>query len=105
MTLERTVDDKGKLRTVIPVSDVRRVVSFSHMTAGEGGWRVAIVDPAEAMNHNAANALLKVLEEPPPQCVLLLVSPAPGRLLPTLRSRCCPLRRERIRVGKERGST
>lgn len=91
MTLERTVDDKGKLRTVIPVDDVRRLVSFARMTAGEGGWRVAIVDPADDLNRNAANALLKILEEPPPQCVLLLVSHAPGSLLATIRSRCCQL--------------
>jgi len=91
MTLERTVDDKGKLRTAIPVDDVRRLVSFSHMTAGEGGWRVAVVDPADDLNRNSANALLKILEEPPPQCILLLVSHAPGSLLATIRSRCCQL--------------
>jgi DNA polymerase-3 subunit delta' len=91
MTLERSVDDKGKLRTVIPVDDVRRLNAFARMTAGEGGWRVAIVDPADDLNRNSANALLKILEEPPPQCVLLLVSHAPGSLLPTIRSRCCQL--------------
>ncbi len=91
MTLERGEDDKGKPRTVIPVDDVRRLVSFSHMTAGEGGWRIAVVDAVDEMNRNAANALLKILEEPPPQCILLLVSHAPGSLLPTIRSRCCQL--------------
>src|SRR3546814_12303444 len=61
------------------------------MTAGEGGWRVAVVDAVDEMNRNAANALLKILEEPPPPCILLLVSHAPGSLLPTIRSRCCQL--------------
>jgi DNA polymerase-3 subunit delta' len=91
MTLEKGRDDKGKPRSVIPVEDVRRLLSFARMTAGEGGWRVAIVDSVDEMNRNAANALLKVLEEPPPRSMLLLVSHAPGSLLPTIRSRCCQL--------------
>lgn len=91
MTLEKGHDDKGKPRSVIPVEDVRRLLSFARMTAGEGGWRVAIVDSVDEMNRNAANALLKVLEEPPPRSMLLLVSHAPGGLLPTIRSRCCQL--------------
>lgn len=91
MTLEKGQDDKGKPRSVIPVEDVRRLLSFARMTAGEGGWRVAIVDAVDEMNRNAANALLKVLEEPPPRSMLLLVSHAPGSLLPTIRSRCCQL--------------
>ena len=91
MTLEKGRDEKGKPRSVIPVEDVRRLLSFARMTAGEGGWRVAIVDSVDEMNRNAANALLKILEEPPPQCILLLVSHAPGSLLPTIRSRCCQL--------------
>src|SRR4029078_3808766 len=53
-----------------------------------GDWRVAIVDAADEMNRNSANAVLKVLEEPPPNAVLLIVAHAPGRLLPTIRSRC-----------------
>ncbi len=91
MTLEKGCDDKGKPRSVIPVDDVRRLLSFARMTAAEGGWRVAVVDAVDEMNRNAANALLKILEEPPPQCILLLVSHAPGSLLPTIRSRCCQL--------------
>jgi DNA polymerase III subunit delta' len=58
------------------------------LTPAEGGWRVVVIDGAEDMNPNAANALLKVLEEPPARAILLLVSSAPGRLLPTIRSRC-----------------
>ncbi len=85
----RTVNEKtGKLRGEIVVDDVRSVGDFFHHTAGEGGWRVVVVDCADEMNTNAANALLKVLEEPPPRGLLLLVSHNPGRLLPTIRSRC-----------------
>ena len=89
ITVERTVNEKtGKLRSEIIVDDVRAVGQFFHLTAGEGGWRIAVVDPADDMNQNAANALLKVLEEPPARSLLLLVSHNPGRLLPTIRSRC-----------------
>ncbi|WP_240932486.1 DNA polymerase III subunit delta' [Pelagibius litoralis] len=91
LTLERRADDKGKMRSIIPVEDVRRLLAFARMTAGEGGWRVAIVDSIDETNRNAANALLKILEEPPPRCIILLVSHAPGALLPTIRSRCCQL--------------
>lgn len=84
--------DKQRIQTVIPVDAVRAASHGMGLTAGEGGWRVIIVDGAEEMNPNAANALLKLLEEPPPRAVLLLVTHAPGRLLPTIRSRCCQLR-------------
>lgn len=67
---------------------VRRAVDLLHRTAAEGGWRVVVIDTAEDMNDSAQNALLKALEEPAPKCLLLLVSNAPGRLLPTIRSRC-----------------
>lgn len=77
-----------KLRSEIVAADVRAVGDFLHLTPAEGRWRVVIVDAAEDLNAHAANALLKVLEEPPPQAVLLLVSHAPGRLLATIRSRC-----------------
>jgi DNA polymerase-3 subunit delta' len=77
-----------KLRSEIRVDDVRRTVPFFGSTAALGGYRVAIVDPAEELNRNGANALLKILEEPPPLSLLLIVSHAPGRLLPTIRSRC-----------------
>ena len=80
--------DTGKLMTVLPVDEIRRLANFFGLTSGAGGWRVAIVDPADDMNDNAANALLKLLEEPPPRAMLLLISHAPGRLLPTIRSRC-----------------
>jgi DNA polymerase-3 subunit delta' len=89
MSVERTINEKtGKMRTEIVVADVRSIGGFFHHTAGEGGWRVVVIDCADEMNVNAANAVLKVLEEPPAKAVLLLVSHNPGRLLPTIRSRC-----------------
>jgi DNA polymerase-3 subunit delta' len=92
VTVERGVDDKtGKPRSEIVVRDVRSVASFLHMTPGEGGWRIVVVDSADEMNRIAANAILKILEEPPRRALLLLISHAPGRLLPTIRSRCCRL--------------
>jgi DNA polymerase III subunit delta' len=88
LALERVEDDKGKLSTVIPVDMVRKTIGFFGSTAGEGGWRVCIVDSADELNAAGANALLKILEEPPAKSLLLVVSHAPGRLLPTIRSRC-----------------
>ncbi len=89
ITIERRADDKsGRLRSEIVVEDVRAVAPFLAHTAAEGGWRVAVIDGADEMNRNAANALLKALEEPPDRSLLLLVCHNPGRLLPTIRSRC-----------------
>jgi DNA polymerase-3 subunit delta' len=89
LVLERTEGDSGKLRTVITVDQVRRLISFFGSTAGEGGWRVCIVDSADELKFpEGSNALLKMLEEPPARALFLLVSHAPGRLLPTIRSRC-----------------
>jgi DNA polymerase-3 subunit delta' len=80
--------ETGKETQEIVVAQVREAIEFLLKTSAEGGWRVLVVDEAEAMNRNAANALLKVLEEPPERCLILLVSHSPGRLLPTIRSRC-----------------
>ncbi len=89
LVLERTINEQtGKLYTVIRVDDVRRTVAFFGSTPGEGGWRIAIVDAVDELQREGANALLKVLEEPPARALLLLVSHAPGRELPTIRSRC-----------------
>ncbi len=85
-------EKKQRQRAEITVEDIRPVADFLRLTAAEAGWRVVILDEAETMNRNAANALLKVLEEPPPLTVLLLVSSVPGRLLATIRSRCRLLR-------------
>jgi len=81
-------EKKKCFRTEITVHETRALGDFLHLTPAEGGWRVVVVDSADDMNRNAANALLKVLEEPPARALLLLVSHAPGRLLPTIRSRC-----------------
>jgi DNA polymerase III subunit delta' len=80
--------ETGKLMSVLSVDEMRRLAGFFGMTSGAGGWRVVIVDTADDMNENAANALLKFLEEPPSRAMLLLLSNTPGRLLPTIRSRC-----------------
>jgi DNA polymerase III subunit delta' len=93
MTVERMLNEKTKrMKTQIAVEDVRKITGFMSLTPAEGGWRVVVVDGAEDMNQASANALLKILEEPPPRAILLLVCAAPGRLLPTIRSRCRRLR-------------
>jgi len=86
--IERSLDDNGRLRGEIVIADVRDLGEFMHLTPAEGGWRIAIIDAADEMNRNSANALLKLLEEPPRRAVLILVAHSPGRLLPTVRSRC-----------------
>ncbi|HEY2661958.1 MAG TPA: DNA polymerase III subunit delta' [Caulobacteraceae bacterium] len=91
MVLERVGED-GKLRKVIPVDDARRLPEFFSKAPASSPYRVAIIDAVDDMNANAANALLKTLEEPPERGVLFLVSHAPGGLLPTIRSRCRRLR-------------
>jgi len=80
--------ETGKQMTVLAVNQTRRLDSFFGLTSGAGGWRVAIIDTADDMNDNAANALLKTLEEPPARALLLVLSNSPARLLPTIRSRC-----------------
>jgi DNA polymerase-3 subunit delta' len=86
--VERGVNDQGKPRTEIVVEDVRGLGQFLSLTPAEGGWRVVIVDAVDEMNRSAANAILKLLEEPPARSLLLLVCHQPGRILPTIRSRC-----------------
>jgi len=87
--IERTADQKtGRMRGEIVVQQIRDLNRFFAMTSTAGGWRVAIVDGADEMNVNAANAILKTLEEPPARSVIILVAHAAGRLLPTIRSRC-----------------
>jgi DNA polymerase III subunit delta' len=91
--IRRSTDDKtGRLRAQITVDEVRRLRNFFGLSAADGGHRVVIVDAADDLNPSAANAILKLLEEPPPGAVLLLVSHQPSRLLPTIRSRCRTLR-------------
>ena len=88
LTLERTANDKGVLRTVITVDETRETIGFFGSTAAAEGWRVCVVDTVDELNANASNALLKVLEEPPERSLFLLISHAPARLLPTILSRC-----------------
>ncbi|OCW58157.1 DNA polymerase III subunit delta' [Hoeflea olei] len=93
--LSRPVDEKtGKAKSVITVDEVRRAGKFFAQTSGTGNWRIAIIDPADDLNRNAANAILKILEEPPKRALFLVLSHTPGRLLPTIRSRCLSLRLE-----------
>lgn len=100
LTVEREWDEKRRRqRSEIVVDDVRAIAQFLRLTPAEGGWRVVVLDDAEQLNRNAANALLKVLEEPPMRAVLLLVCNAPGRLLPTIRSRCRRLRLSPLALG------
>lgn len=89
VVIRRAYDQKAKrFAATISVEEVRRLKAFLALSAEEGGRRVVIVDTADEMNVNAANALLKSLEEPPPRTIFLLLANAPGRLLPTIRSRC-----------------
>jgi DNA polymerase III subunit delta' len=86
--LRRGLNERGKPRSEISVDEARGLGGFFSLKSSEGGKRVAIVDAADDLNRNAANAILKTLEEPPSNTVLLLISHAPGGLLPTIRSRC-----------------
>lgn len=81
-------DDKGS----IGVDEVRQLVRFLHLTAVEGKYKIAIIDTCDSMTINAANALLKILEEPPAGALLLLVCNSIGKVLPTVRSRCRTLK-------------
>lgn len=87
MVLERETDD-GKPRRNIPVDEARQLPEFFAKSPASAPYRVAIIDAVDDLNVNAANAVLKTLEEPPPRGVVFLVSHSPGRLLPTIRSRC-----------------
>ncbi len=107
LTLRRPWDEKAKrYRTEVTIDEVRRTQRFFGSTAGEAGWRICVVDAADDLNPNAANAILKMLEEPPTRSVFLLLAHRPGLLLPTIRSRCRrldlpPLPAETIRSALE----
>ncbi|HEX6000264.1 MAG TPA: DNA polymerase III subunit delta' [Hyphomicrobiaceae bacterium] len=89
LVLRRPYDlQRKRVLSVISVDEVRKLRAFLGHTADAGGWRVVIVDSADELNVNAANALLKSLEEPPPRALFLLVASQPSGLLPTIRSRC-----------------
>jgi DNA polymerase III subunit delta' len=86
--LERLENDKGNLARNITVAQVRELGEFLSLTSALSPWRGVVIDSVDDLEKSAANALLKMLEEPPANTVFLLVSHAPGRLLPTIRSRC-----------------
>ncbi len=92
LLIRRPYDLKTKkLRAEIPIAEARKISQFFSRKASEGGWRVCLIDSIDEMNRNATNALLKTLEEPPERALLILLTNAPGRLLPTIRSRCMAL--------------
>jgi DNA polymerase-3 subunit delta' len=87
--LQREMNPKTKkLRPEVIAEHARKVSGFFSKTAGEGGWRVCIIDAADDLNETSANAILKILEEPPKKSLFIIIAHAPGRLLPTIRSRC-----------------
>jgi len=92
LLIRRPYDDKTKkLRSEIPIAETRKISTFFSRKPAEGGWRVCLIDSIDEMNRNATNAVLKTLEEPPEKALIILLSKAPGRLLPTIRSRCLNL--------------
>ena len=89
LCIERAVnEDTGARKRDISIDQVRAIGNLFSLTPGEGGWRVVVIDSVDDLNDNGANAVLKMLEEPPSRTVILLVSHNPGRLLPTIHSRC-----------------
>ena len=90
--LWRKPDDKGKVKQDIPVDDIRALNHFFSLKSGLGGWRVGVIDSLDELNRNGANALLKTLEEPPANCLLILISHGTQAVLPTIKSRCRALR-------------
>ena len=87
--LQREWDDRNKrYKSELSVDTVRRITPFLGTTAGEAGWRIVVVDPADDMSRSAANAILKNLEEPPRRTLFLLLARSKGALLPTILSRC-----------------
>jgi DNA polymerase-3 subunit delta' len=87
--LERLLNEKtGNLNRNIKVDQIRELGEFLSLSAALSAWRVVVIDTVDDLEPSGANALLKMLEEPPPNTLFLLVSHAPGRLLPTIRSRC-----------------
>ncbi|MEO0983755.1 MAG: DNA polymerase III subunit delta' [Pseudomonadota bacterium] len=92
----RRPDEKGKLKQDIPVDEVRALNQFFTLKPALGGWRVGVIDSLDELNRSGANALLKTLEEPPPQAAIFLISHGARPVLPTIRSRCRTLRLNRL---------
>jgi len=91
LALERCADENGKISREISVEEGRKVGTFLHQSAAIPGWRVVLIDAADEMNRNAANTLLKILEEPPAKTIFFLIVHSLGQVLPTIRSRCCKI--------------
>ena len=99
LVIQRSLDEKRKrLKTEIAVDSAREAHGFLGQTAAGGEWRVVVVDPADELNKSSANALLKLIEEPPKRAVFLIVCNQPGQLLPTIRSRCLHLPLQRLGI-------
>ncbi len=93
LCLTRPTDAKtGKFKTQVTIDETRRINHFLSLTVPGNGRKIVIIDPVNDMNANAANALLKNLEEPTPRTLFILIAHSSGRLLPTIRSRCLQLR-------------
>lgn len=90
--VSRRPDEKGKIKQDIPVAAIRSLNQFFALKSGLGGWRVGVIDSLDELNRNGSNAMLKTLEEPPENCLLLLISHGRRELLPTIRSRCRAIR-------------
>lgn len=91
LVLEKSVDEDGKPELDIKIDQVRKLVDFARQSPAIPGWRIVIIDAIDEMNRNAANSLLKILEEPPQKFLFLMVCHSMGSLLPTIRSRCSVL--------------
>lgn len=94
LVLERDIDEKGKLSKDIPIEKARTITKFFSQTSLTDNWRIAIIDAIDDLSVKGANTLLKILEEPPEKCLLILISHNQSGILPTLSSRCqifsCP---------------
>jgi DNA polymerase-3 subunit delta' len=104
LALERSPDAEGKISREITAEEARKISGFLSQCAAIPGWRVIIIDAVDEMNRTAANALLKILEEPPTQTIFFLITHSVGQTLPTIRSRCCklqlfPLTDEEVSTG------
>lgn len=100
----RPMDDDGIEKAEIPVESIRTLTQFFRLTSAAQNWRIAVIMDAECMNRQAQNALLKILEEPPPRCLVLMTATSAGQMLQTIRSRCRflsmhPLDEKTIRIG------
>ncbi len=100
LAIERKFDEaKGKHKDSVDVAEVRRIAPFLRMTAAEGGWRAVIVNDADTMKRSAQNAILKILEEPPANTLLILIAHRPGALIPTIRSRARVIHFQALAIG------